>query len=297
MAIAFRADGGVWSESPLTLRELASDALIVEHLAFALGAHPATSVVGRVVEVGSELTAERARWIDRTVAIPSLRSCGACLPCRRGRAAACEKLPPTPPLASHSIVAARLVVPFGDGLRCDEPALLAALACEGLLAYAAIIRAGVEPNRAAIVVGAGPLATFVAALVRHRGSEPIAVDATTDPSTLEGTLAARGVERFGVPVIDTGLGAEIACRFAGPGATVVLCRRPAGAPFAIVANELTIHGLGGAHPDLLPELCAFVSAGTLVLAPLCRLVDRNEAARLLAGAHSPDGRLAICPLL
>jgi hypothetical protein len=57
----------------------------------------------------------------------------------------------------------------------------------------------------------------------------------------------------------------------------------------VPARALTVVAAGGAHPDLLPELCAFVAAGTLPLLPLCRRVDDTEAAVLLQ--RPPEARL------
>lgn len=296
--ISLHSEAGAIVTSPFDPGPLAADELLVEQLAYALGDDPAQSVVGHVVSVGAELASEAARWLGRLVAVPRLRACGACLPCRRGHAALCARKPAPSPLASHARIAARLAVAFDapdqaptlGSLRSPaQPALLAALSDVGLYAYAAVVRAGVEPNRAAVVLGHGPLALFACAWVRHRGAEAVrASDGNAGPA-IAAALAAQGVEPFGVPVIATGVSAEAACALASPGGAVVLCGPIASAPAptaTILARGLSVHGLAGPHPDLLAELCAFVSAGTFDLAPLCRLVDAAEAARLLAANHA-----------
>jgi threonine dehydrogenase-like Zn-dependent dehydrogenase len=169
------------------------------------------------------------------------------------------------------------VVVFDDSLAAPTPAALAAaLAGTGLHAYGAVVRAGVEPNRAAVVLGRGPLAAFVAALVVHRGATAIRCDGIAEAPRIATSLAEHGVEPFAVPVIAAVDDAETACALAAPGATVVLAV-PASAEgrAATLVSErgLTLLGHTGTHPDLLPELCAFFASGRLLLAPLCRLVD------------------------
>jgi threonine dehydrogenase-like Zn-dependent dehydrogenase len=236
--------------------------------------------VGRVVEIGAELSADRDRWIGRTVALPGLRACGACLPCRRGLPVRCHKLGDPASMTTTDRLPARLAVAFDDTLRPPAPhASIAALGGTALVAYAAVVRAGVEPNRAAIVVGRGPLSLFVAALVRQRGAEPIRVQSASERPRVDEILAGAGLEAFAIPVIDTSGDAETACAIAAPGATVVLCAPPRTAAIAATVFErgLNVHAHPGAHPDLLPELCAFASAEHFALGPLCREVDAADA--------------------
>jgi threonine dehydrogenase-like Zn-dependent dehydrogenase len=270
---------------------LASDELAVEQVGVELGPWP--GAVGRVVDVGAELAPERTRLIDRLVALPSLRCCGACLPCRRGHPAMCARRSGPPPRGQIDRVAARVAVVFDDALAAPAPApLAAALAGTGLHAYGAVVRAGVEPNRAGLVLGRGPLAAFVAALVEHRGAVPIRCDGIADAARIAATLAERGVEPFAVPVIAAVDDAEAACALASPGATVVLAV-PASAPgraAALVTERgLTLIGHTGTHPDLLLELCAFAASGRLSLAPLCQLVEDPPR----GPSHASDERATV----
>ncbi len=251
--------------------------------------------------VGADLATESARWLGRRVVVPALRACGACAACRRGHAGLCARVGVAIAGDRRARVAARLVVPLADegaaaapGVLAPpaEPAFLAALAGIGLDAYAALLRAGVEPNRAAIVLGRGPLPRFVAALVQHRGAAAVRVPSPDDGAEAMVAAALGAVESFGVPLIDARPRTDAhALALARPGGTVVLCGE-AGAldAAAIAARGLAVVAAGRGHPDLLAELCAFVAQGALALAPLCRLVDDPAAAR----ATSPDDeRVAI----
>jgi threonine dehydrogenase-like Zn-dependent dehydrogenase len=257
--------------------------------------------LARVVAAG-EGVPERDDLPGRLVVLPALRTCGGCLPCRRGHAALCRRVAPTPIFASHELVAARHavvlappaiggVIPRRALVPPAAPELLAALADIGLLAYAAVIRASVEPNRAAIVLGDGPLALFIAALVQHRGATAVRVRAADDEASISAALAASDLDPFGIPLIDAAGGPlERTLAFAREGGLVVLAR--GGAPSsvagrAIVEAGLAIIGVAGAHPDLLPELVAFVCAGTLDLGPLTRVVDP-------CAAIDADERVRIC---
>ncbi|MEO6954717.1 MAG: alcohol dehydrogenase catalytic domain-containing protein [Polyangia bacterium] len=253
---------------------LAEQTLVVEQLAVSLDGERADGMVGRVVEAGS------ADLVGRAVVVPGVRSCGGCLPCRRGHATLC-RTPGAPPTRDARVVVASrhavVLAPPGDkGLA--EPAdlaPLAALAGVGLWAYGAVVRASVEPNRAAIIVGGGPLARFVAALVAHRGARALSARSADEVRI---ALEEHGLEAFGLPVIVVEAGtAQLAIDLAPDGGTVVLCHAQPGEAqlSSLPARGLSMHGVLGAHPDLLPELVAFAHKGALELAPLCR--DANDA--------------------
>ena len=252
---------------------LSADELLVDQLAVSLDGTRADGMVGRVVEAGAAHQAENL--VGRAVVVPGVRSCGACLPCRRGHALLCREPGPAPTREARAVVPARVAIvlapPGEKGL--SEPAdlaPLAALAGVGLWAYGAVVRASVEPNRAAIIVGSGPLALFVGALVAHRGARAVFARTGSDVSA---ALAEHGLEPFGLPVIAVDAGAaQLAIELAPDGGTVVLCHSQPGAAelAALPARGLSVHGVLGAHPDLLAELVAFANKGALDLAPLCR---------------------------
>ena len=251
----------------------AEDTLLVDQIAISLDGDRADGMVGRVVEAGNP------ELVGRAVVVPGVRSCGGCLPCRRGHAMLCRAPGPVPSREARAVVSTRHAVVLappaamqaGKGLAEPlELAPLAALAGVGLWAYGAVVRASVEPNRAAIVVGNGPLARFVAALVAHRGARAITARTADDVTT---ALREHGLEAFGVPVIVVEAGAaQAAVDLAPDGGTLVFCHaQPGGAELsALAARGLSMHGVLGAHPDLLPELVAFAQKGALELAPLCR---------------------------
>lgn len=232
---------------------LGAEELLIEQRAVSLVLGAPGGMVGTVIDAGE---AARA-LVGKHVVVPAWRSCGACLPCRRGFATLCRAPGPVSSLSPRVTLPSRLAVEVDP----PEPHL-AVLADAGLWAYAAVIRGSVEPNRAAIVLGDGPLVRFLVALVEHRGAKAI-----RDPGTLD-------VEPFGLPVLSTG-SAEVAITCAPEGGTVVLCSaQPGDAALGAVAHRgLAVHGVLGGHPDLLPELLAFVKKGAL---DVRALVHQND---------------------
>lgn len=283
------------TEESFELSPLAAEHVTVELSAWSLAHGRGVSAFGTIVAEG-EGVADRGELLGCQALLPALLACGACLPCRRAHPFACESRIPDLGLVDHAQVPARLVVrlrphgaaPLLGTLTAPEHAhRLAALSDVGLFAYAAVIRASVEPNRAAIIIGEGPLARFIAALVQHRGAHPIRVtELATGEAIVRGALAARGLPYFGIPLIDAGGATDsgAALTLAVPGSTVVLCDVAGAAKIdtrLMVERELSVHGLRGAHPDLLPELVAFVSKGNLALDALV-----HEAPDLLALSSS-----------
>ncbi len=267
---------------------LGAESLTLDVRAWSVGPAGATPGFGTIVAAG-EGVPDREALLGQHAVVPALLACGACTPCRRGHPAFCEHRATTLGGERSIEVAARQVVPLrrhgeaaqlGTLVAPEQAHRLAALSDVGLTAYAAVIRASVEPNRTAVVVGDGPLPFFVAALVKHRGASVvrIATDTPTDGAehTVRAHLAERDLPWFAVPVIATSGHRSLALRLAPPGSTVVLCEAPTVASAGsddlawIVDRGLSVHGLRGAHPDLLAELVAFVCKGTLDLAPLVK---------------------------
>ena len=267
---------------------LGAESLTIDVKVWSVGAAGASPGFGTIVAAG-EGVPDREALLGQHAVVPALLACGACTPCRRGHPAFCEHRATALGSEPSIHVAARQVVPLrrhgeapqlGTLVAPEHAHRLAALSDVGLMAYAAVIRASVEPNRAAVIVGDGPLPFFVAALVKHRGASVLRVapDVLAEDAerAVRAHLAERDLAWFAVPVIATSGHRSLALRLAPPASTVVLCDAPQGTSNGngdlawIVERGLSVHGLRGAHPDLLAELVAFVCKGTLDLAPLVK---------------------------
>lgn len=222
----------------------------------------ADEVCGTVVDGG-----EAAReWIGRRVVVPRLLPCGDCAHCRRGRVALCPSLIRRAQLERRQTVPARWLTSVEPPLwpaKLDPSELwqLAALAEAALAPYTALSRAGVGPSDTVVVVGRDARARFAAALAAVKGAR-VAPD---DSVPVDGCV-----------IIATQPNAPLA-----RGATLVLLDGATTDAARVVEYEATIVGVGGGHPDLLPELCALVVRGQLPLADfVCRASASSDETRL-----------------
>ncbi len=155
-----------------------------------IGVVPGHEAVGRVLEVGAQVTAYRPG--DR-VLVPFSTSCSACEACRRGVTARCSRgqlfgwgPPEAPQRGLDGAQAERLRVPLADSTlvavpdHLDEPT--AVLCTDNLpTAWEAVERTGLAPGAAASVVGLGAVGLCAIAAARARGAQRIiAVDPVAD---------------------------------------------------------------------------------------------------------------------
>ena len=229
--------------------------------------------VGRVVSAG-----EHARGLTgRRVLVGPLDPCGECDVCRRGGAAVCPlavRREPLAPSDTRVTAAGRWLVPLGDGLELASPAA-AAVAGDVALAYTMYARTGVGPREPVVVVGGSPIARFLVEILRAKGIAPTVV---AEPGPWADWLIAKGVvvardrgsltEAFAMQSLGTKpwrvigcdpAAGEAAAALAGPRATLTLLAgsRALGVLGAeVLAREVTIIGVAGAHPDLVVEAAA-----------------------------------------
>ncbi len=180
----------------------------------------------------------------------------------------------------------------------------AALGGELALAYALYARAGVGPRDPVIVWGRGAVARATAAILAAKGAPAhvatddaalaAALGAAAGPATAAAAIAAltshdaRRPRKVIVTAPELLLPALAA---AGPRATVVVLTAP-GTSYAPAADlgaalaaEITMTGVAGCHPDLVPELVALVVRGDLALDDLVEVVALDDLpARLVARA-------------
>jgi threonine dehydrogenase-like Zn-dependent dehydrogenase len=243
---------------------------------------PGLAAVGRVVASGPG-----GRHLDGArVVVGPTQPCGDCDLCRRGAAPVCpagRRLGVDAPgtLAERVVARARWVLPLGGEL--DVPGPTAALiGGEAALAYALYARAGVGPRDPTVVLGDGPVAQLLVQVLRAKNAAPGAEGGGDRPRKI-----------FAVD----GAGLDDALAVAGPRATIAVA--PPAAPAAAtsgagldaaLAREVTVIGVAGAHPDLLPEVAALAVRGELDLAAACTVVGIDELAGALA---RPDRRALV----
>jgi threonine dehydrogenase-like Zn-dependent dehydrogenase len=238
---------------------------------------PGLAAVGRVVATGPD-----ARHLDGArVVVGPVQPCGDCDLCRRGAAAVCpagRTLGVTVPgtLSERVVARARWVLPLGGDLDVPGPTA-ALLGHEAALAYALYARAGVGPRDPTVVLGDGPVARLLTQILAAKNAAPGGEGGGDRPRKI---FACDGVD------------AAEALAIAGPRATVSVAR-PLGTVCisaedrteglaAALAREVTIIGVAGAHPDLLPELAALVVRGELELATAATVVTIDGLAAALA---------------
>jgi len=255
------------------------------------------AAIGRVIAAG----ARGAALLDRRVLAGPLDPCGECELCRRGGAPVCPRARRRGAIgpSRRIIAAARWLVPLGDGLELPSPAG-AAVAGDVALAYTMYARTGIGPREPTVVVGEAPVARFLVEILRAKGAPPVVV---ADPAREAwiAWLGARGagVARAGASADDAAtddaaraaVTAELAARsagarpwrilaaspdaarraaaLAGPRATLTLLAPAHGArgdlPGDLVAREVTVIGVAGAHPDLVVEAAAMCVKGEIDL--------------------------------
>jgi D-arabinose 1-dehydrogenase-like Zn-dependent alcohol dehydrogenase len=269
---------------------VAVDAASLGPRALALHAEvPGIAGVGRVVACGPDAT----HLDGKRVAVGAFQACGDCDVCRRAGATVCPAGRTlgvdAPGCAAAEVTArARWVLPLEGPL--ELPGAHAALVGgEAALAFALYARAGVGPREPAAVVGDGPVAHLALAVLRAKSVEPVHVRTADE---LRDALAGKPAK---VLADDTGAAAALAG--AGPRATVAIASLVApalngAALSAALAREVTVIGVRGAHPDLLPEVAALAIRGELDLAGACVLV-RDLAAALALAQNDKAGARAV----
>jgi D-arabinose 1-dehydrogenase-like Zn-dependent alcohol dehydrogenase len=225
--------------------------------------------VGRVIAAGARATS----LLDRRVLVGPIDPCGECDVCRRGGAAVCPSARRRDQLAARAVVAARWLVPLGDGLELASPAA-AAVAGDVALAYTLYARTGVGPREPVVVVGASPITRFLVEILRAKAIVPALalpqsdVDLAATRDALAAAFAAQslGTKPWRVLCGDPAA-TTLAAQLAGPRATLtVLAGNGAAALTAdVLAREVTIIGVAGAHPDLVVEAAAMCVKGDVDL--------------------------------
>lgn len=247
------------------------------------------AVVGTVAASGTRAAA----LLGRRVLVGPVDPCGECEICRRGGASVCpaaRQRPVDARIDDGIVAAARWATMLGDGLELPLPGA-AVVAGDAAIAYTLYARTGLQPRDPAVVVGASPIARFLVEILLAKSITPtvlvepstsdawvawltargvdIARDRDDDPrAAVTSAIAARGLgaRPWRILATDPAL-ASRAAALAGPRATLTVLgdRGTALDAAALVADEVTLVGVRGAHPDLLVEVAALCVRGDLDL--------------------------------
>ena len=281
------------------------------------------AAVGRVIATGDNAS----DWQDARVLVPSHAPCGECELCRRGGVVLCpdgEVVGVTGPgaLATAMTAPTRWLVRLEEPLAIPGPAA-AAIGGEVALAYALYTRLGIGPREPVMVWGDGALAALTVAILIAKGAPPVvatddealaaalpagAIRCSAEAVAAVDAIAAAGAGRRPRKLIVTDparLGAALGA--AGPRAvvavaahTLALPASSAPAPFDLgraLADELTLAGVIGCHPDLLPELAALIVRGDLDLAAYTEVIAVADlGARLTERSARPDPRTLVATI-
>jgi len=273
-------------------------------LDLAPGRAPGGAAVGRVEDAG----AAAAHRVGERVLVGPSRPCFECDVCRRGHPSVCPArlrlgLDVDGALASHVVARARattgLTGPLDGALPGPQAALVAR---EAALAYDMAVRAGIAPGDVAIWIGSGPIARLGAAVTRALGAAtfaPIAEELALPPAELAQAVGER-LRAAGATLpprifeaTARAVGRERAAALAGPGSTLVLLAASAAGsveapalPGVLLDADVTIVGVAGAHPDLVPELAALVARGELDLAGAAPVRPWDDVPAIVAELRS-----------
>jgi threonine dehydrogenase-like Zn-dependent dehydrogenase len=330
--IAESALDGVLAEEQV-LVEVEAASVAGPELARAAGEgepEPGIAAVGIVIAAG--LGADHLVG-QRVVCGPSI-PCGECTRCRRGRPELCDARAPVgaaggAALANRVVAGARWACPLVPPIEISGPEA-ALLPREASLAYTLYARANLAPGARVAILGRGALARLClgvlaaqgikaiavaagddswAEVARAAGAEVVRTEAAPEAEALRRALAASAPEGAANDPPDaifetTGepWARELALELAAPAGLALLVGRgvtgASGRQTAIDAAAdagVTVLGVAGPHPDLLPEVAALAARGELDLAAAAAVVtidELPEVAGKLARGELP-GRAAV----
>jgi threonine dehydrogenase-like Zn-dependent dehydrogenase len=243
---------------------------------------PAGAAVGQV----DDASERSSLLLGRRVLIGPLDPCGQCDVCRRGGNVVCPLARHRPATGPRLRASSRWLVALGDGLELPVPAA-AAVAGDVASAYTLYARTGLGPREPAVITGATAVTRFLVEILIAKDITPTVIveptrgawrDEWIDWLLGKGVAIAHDAATATAAVAAQGLGARpwrliatdalhVAAPLAGARATLtVLADRSLSAlPGELLAREVTVIGVAGAHPDLVVEAAAMVVRGEIDL--------------------------------
>jgi 6-hydroxycyclohex-1-ene-1-carbonyl-CoA dehydrogenase len=240
---------------------------------------------GAAVGIVDDAVERSAFLLGKRVLVPALDPCGQCDVCRRGGAAVCPLAKRRPGGERRLRTSSRWLVALDDGLQLPLPAA-AAVAGDVTLAYTLYARTGLAPRDPAVITGACAATRFLVEILLAKSITPTVVVDRDDRAWCDWVLAkgaaiARDADSVAAAIAAQGLGARPwrvlatdastlaqAAALAGPRATLTVLAAPdsPALPGELLAREVAIIGVAGAHPDLIVEAAAMCAKGELDLA-------------------------------
>ncbi|HEY4179765.1 MAG TPA: alcohol dehydrogenase catalytic domain-containing protein [Kofleriaceae bacterium] len=225
-----------------------------DDIAIELESSDGAAAIGRVTETG----AHAEHLAGKRVLVGPIDPCGECDVCRRGGAAVCPTARRrSAPLTSPVVAAARWVIALGepDGVNATSAVVAGDLA----LAYTLYARTGVGPRDPVVVVGASRVARLLHRVIIAKGIEAVVITDEASLAAAREQFTAQGIggKPWRVLCAD-GAAVPLAAACCGPRATLtVLATGDAPAiPASLLAREVVVIPVAGAHPDLLVETAA-----------------------------------------
>jgi D-arabinose 1-dehydrogenase-like Zn-dependent alcohol dehydrogenase len=173
------------------------------------------------------------------------------------------------------------MVELGDGLDLPAPAA-AAVPGDIAVAYTLYARTGLAPRDPVVVLGDTAVTRFLLEILRAKGLTPVVVTkhpalgawaaekgalVVGEPGGVAAATATLGLGERPLRVIATAANAlAAAAELAGPRATLTVLAPAGDLPGSLLAREVTIIGVAGAHPDLITETAAMCAKGEIDLA-------------------------------
>jgi 6-hydroxycyclohex-1-ene-1-carbonyl-CoA dehydrogenase len=246
---------------------------------------------GALVGIVDDASEGAAVLLGKRVLAGALDPCGQCEVCRRGGAAVCPLAQRRTGVSPRARVASRWVVALGDGLDLPVPAA-AAVGGDVATAYTLYARTGLGPRDAAVIVGRSAVTRFLVEILRAKSITPTVLVEPRGESAWRDWLLDKGaavvpggelgatLASVTTAVTAQGLGArpwrvlattsEVvgqAAALCGPRATLTALSGLAAAdlPAHLLAREVTVIGVAGAHPDLIVEAAAMCVRGEIDL--------------------------------
>ncbi|MFN8524075.1 MAG: alcohol dehydrogenase catalytic domain-containing protein [Chloroflexota bacterium] len=268
--------------------------------------------------IGHEFAGVVARSADAgvpegtRVIAESVRYCGACPRCRRGRTSICDNFRVRGVhidggMAEQTVIGTNSLHTIPDGLSFEhasvvEPASVAT--------HAVLERSGVRPGDLALVTGPGPIGLLTAQIARAAGAEVVVTGAEVDQevrlvtaealgfktintareSVNEGLKRVVGRDRADLAIECAGTqgGFESAVQGVEKGGTIVIIALYSGAfpidPSVAVRRELDLKASYIANWDDYERAIQFIADGTIDVGPLIRTYPLSDA--VLAMEHA-----------
>ncbi len=280
-------------------------------------------VSGHVVATGNGAE----QWMDQTVLVPAVLTCGKCDACQRGRGTICpnQQMPGNDiqgGFASHIVVSSYGLCPLDEdrlaavGMTLPDASVVADAVTTP---YQAVLQAGGAPGSLAIGVGVGGIGSYAVQMANAFGATVVAVD--IDPAKLDaiaehgaalalnsrdlpGRDLRQAIQSFakdkGLPTTEwfifecsgTADGQVTAYGLLNRGATLGIVGFTREKAEFRLSNLMAFHaramGNWGCPPELYPQALAMVLEGSIKVAPFVEQHPLSDINKIFATVHAGE---------